>query len=97
MKFYFLEALFSVFIVGLGQILKGDGKKGIILLLAFYFTLPAIVFLTLLVNPYLFLSTLGFAMIFGIILWAYNIGDALLRRIENAEIFPVNNNIQYTD
>jgi len=97
MKFYFLEAIFSVGIVGLGQAIKGDGKKGIILLLLFYFALPATIYLSLLINAYLFLSVLGFGMIFAIILWAYNVGDALLRRIEHAEIFPVNNNIQYTD
>jgi len=75
---HWLEAIFSVFIVGLGQIIKGEGKKGLILILLFYFTLPAAVYLSLLINPYLFLINLGLALIFGIVLWIYNVWDALL-------------------
>ncbi|KPJ64947.1 hypothetical protein AMJ44_11800 [candidate division WOR-1 bacterium DG_54_3] len=80
MKFHFLEAICSFFVVGLGQIIKGEGKKGVVLLLIFYFALPAAVYLSLQLNAYFFLTTLGLAIIFGIILWTYSIGDALLKK-----------------
>ena len=76
----YLEAICSVFVVGLGQLLKGEAKKGILLLLAFYFVLPAVVYLSLLINAQLFLYVLGFAIISGIILWLYSVGEALLKR-----------------
>lgn len=76
--FYF-EALCSLFVVGLGQIIKGETKKGILLLLTFYFVLPALVYLFLVLNAYLFLCVFGFAVISGIILWLYSIGEALLK------------------
>lgn len=79
MKLHYFTALSSVFIVGLGQILRGDGKKGLLLILFFYFTLPALIGLALLINGYLFLYTLGIAIICGTILWIYSIGDALLK------------------
>jgi len=76
-KKYWIEALASFLVVGLGQILKGEGKKGLKLMLIFYFALPAAIYLSLLINAYLFLIILGFALISGIILWGYNIWDAL--------------------
>lgn len=79
MRIHPFAAVFSALVVGLGQIIKGEGKKGLALLLAIYFVLPAVVYLTLLVNGYLFLYVLGFSLISGIILWAYNIMDALLK------------------
>lgn len=74
---HWVAALISFFIVGLGQIVKGEGKKGLLLLLTFYFFLPALIYFTLMINAYLFLFTLGLSIIFGIILWGYNIWDAL--------------------
>ena len=79
MKLHYFSALGSAIIVGLGQIIRGHSKKGLILILLFYLTLPALVSLALLINGYLFLYTLGIAIICGIILWGYSIGDALLR------------------
>ena len=76
-KKHWLEAIFSVFIVGLGQIIKGDGKKGLLLILIVYFALPAAVYLSLMVNAYLFLANLALALVFGILIWLYNIWDAL--------------------
>lgn len=75
---HWIAALFSVFMVGLGQIIKGEGKKGLILILAFYFALPALVFLSLAINDYLFLIVLSLVILSEIGLWLYNIGDALL-------------------
>ena len=74
---YKLEALASFLIIGLGQILKGEGKKGLLLILIFYFTLPSLIYLTLLFNAQVFLLVLGISFIFGIMLWIYNILDAL--------------------
>ena len=79
MKLHFLEPLLSIFVVGLGQIVKGETKKGIILLLTFYFFLPALVYLSLLISAFYFICALGFEMVFGIILWIYSMGDALLK------------------
>ncbi len=79
MKFYFIQAICSVLVIGLGQIIKGESKKGVILLLTFYFFLPAIVYISLLINAIYFIYVLGLAIIFGIILWIYSIGDALLK------------------
>ena len=79
MKLHYFSALSSVFIVGLGQIIRGQGTKGLLLLLLFYFTLPSLIGLSLLINGYLFLYTLGLALICGLILWIYSIGDALLK------------------
>lgn len=79
MKLHILEPLLSVFVVGLGQIVKGETKKGVILLLAFYFFLPALVYLSLFISAFYFIYALGSSVIFGIILWTYSIGDALLK------------------
>jgi hypothetical protein len=73
---YFLEALASVFFVGAGQLIKGEGTKGLLLILGFYFALPAAAYLALLFNPYLFLFVLGLAIIAGIVAWFYNVFDA---------------------
>jgi hypothetical protein len=78
MKFNIIAAVLSIFVAGLGQIIKGEGKKGVAVLLIIYFVLPALVYLSLLLKSSLFLFVLGFAIIFGIILWTYNIMDALL-------------------
>jgi hypothetical protein len=80
MKLRILEAISSVFIVGLGQIIKGESKKGLILLLSFYFVIPAIVYIPLMFKSYLFIYLFGLAIISGIILWIYSIGDALLKK-----------------
>ena len=74
---YKLEALASFFIVGLGQIIKGESKKGLLLILVFYLALPALIYFSLLISAYLFLLVLGVALISGIILWVYNVWDAL--------------------
>lgn len=79
MKLHYLEALCSALVVGLGQIIKREGKKGILLLLIFYFALPAIVYVSLLSNGNLPLFALGFSLFSGIILWVYSVADALLK------------------
>jgi len=73
---YYLEALASLFIVGLGQVIKGEGDKGLKLILLFYFALPIAVFLALMFNAYLFLVTLAAALLIGLLTWLFNIWDA---------------------
>lgn len=70
------EALASCLIVGLGQIIKGEGARGLKLMLTFYFFFPIAIYVSLLINGYLFLLTLGLSLVSGIILWAYNVWDA---------------------
>ena len=74
---YWLEAIASFLVVGLGQIIKGEGKKGLKLLLAFYFVLPALIYVSLLINAFLFLVVFGLSLISAVILWVYSIWDAL--------------------
>lgn len=69
-------ALASFFIVGFGQLLKGQGKKGLKLLLVFYFALPSLVYLALIISGWLFILVLALALLSAIILWVYNIWDA---------------------
>jgi hypothetical protein len=78
MRLHYLEALGSLLVVGLGQIIKGETQKGLSLLLVFYFALPAFVYLALLVTAQYFLYALAAALILGIMIWVYSVGDALL-------------------
>jgi hypothetical protein len=75
-KRYFWPAAASFFIVGLGQVIKGEGRKGLLLILTFYFTIPGLVYLMLMINAYLFLTTLGLGIICGTVLWAQSLVDA---------------------
>ena len=81
MKRYYPEATASLFIVGLGQILKGDSQKGVLLLLFYYLALPALVYASLAFSGLLFIYILGISIIGGTILWLYNIIDALKTNI----------------
>lgn len=69
-------ALASFFIIGLGQIIKGEGEKGLKMLLTFYFAFPLLVYLSLLINAYLFLLALSLVLISATVLWLYNLWDA---------------------
>ena len=73
-----IEAILSIFIVGFGQIIKGESKKGLKLLLVFYFALPALAYVALLIYAQLFLIILSLVLLANIILWLYNIWDASL-------------------
>jgi hypothetical protein len=68
--------LMSFLVVGLGQILKGEGEKGLKFILVFYFTLPLLLYLSLSLSGGLFLMVFGVATIFAVIFWIYNIIDA---------------------
>lgn len=71
------EALASLLVVGLGQIIKKEGDKGLKLMLFFYLGIPTAIYVALLINGYLFLLALAIALMSGIILWIYNVWDAL--------------------
>lgn len=76
MKKNYLYAMLSLFVVGLGQIVKGDAEKGIKYILLFYFVLPVLVYFSLTVSGAAFLVFFGVALIFAIIFWIYNVIDA---------------------
>jgi len=74
------EALASLLVVGLGQIIKKEGDKGLKMMLAFYLGIPTALYTSLLINGYLFLIALALCLLFGIMLWIYNVWDALLKQ-----------------
>ncbi|MBU0629856.1 MAG: hypothetical protein KKC80_02925 [Candidatus Margulisbacteria bacterium] len=71
-----IAALASFMVVGLGQVIRGEKRKGLKLMLAFYFVFPAAVYSALLVSGLLTLIVLGIGSIVGILLWVYSIIDA---------------------
>jgi len=76
-RLHYVEGLLSFFIVGLGQIIKGDGDKGLKMMLVFYFALPTLIYLSLQLNGVIFAFVLAAALVVGVFLWGYNIWDAL--------------------
>ena len=75
-KRYRTEALASFFVVGLGQILKGEGDKGLKLILIFYFIFPGLTYLSLSLNAHLFILVFSFSLIASLLIWLYNIWEA---------------------
>jgi len=69
-------AWLSFLVVGLGQIFKGEGEKGLKFILVFYFTLPLLLYLCLSLSGGLFLLVFGVGTIFAVIFWLYNVVDA---------------------
>ncbi len=69
-------AFWSLIVVGLGQIIKGEGKKGLLLILLFYFTLPSLFYLSLMLGDILFLLSFSLVIILEICLWIYSVWDA---------------------
>jgi len=82
-KRHYFEAVCSFFVTGLGQIVKGESKKGLKILLCFYFVLPGAAYAALIINGYLFLLILGLAILTGITLWTYSVWDALCADLSN--------------
>jgi hypothetical protein len=76
-RWHYPAGLCSLLLIGSGQILKGEGKKGLKMLLFFYFFLPAMVYLSLFLSGAIGLTVLGVAVIAALVLWLYNIFDAL--------------------
>ena len=75
-QIYYLYAFLSALIVGLGQMVKGNGEKGLKFLLLFYFPLPVLIYISLLISGAVFLVVFGIGTIFAVIFWLYNVIDA---------------------
>jgi len=78
-KYHIFEALCSFFVVGLGQVVKGQGKKGLGWLLTFYFAFPAALYLSLIINGPFFMLVLPLTILSALALWLYSIIEALLK------------------
>lgn len=71
-----LPVLLSLFLVGGGQLIKGRGEKAVKFMLLFYFTLPALLYVSLMISGGLFVVVFGVVTVFAVIFWMYNIFDA---------------------
>lgn len=80
-KIYFFPTIFSIFIIGLGQIIKGDSEKGLKWLLIAYIAAPTLIYLSFIINAYFFLFLLSLTVVAYPIFWVYNILDALNTQI----------------
>jgi len=80
-KIYFFPTIFSIFIIGLGQIIKGDSEKGLKWLLFAYAGIPMIIYTSFIINTYLFLFLLSITVVVYPIFWVYNVLDALSKKI----------------
>jgi hypothetical protein len=80
-KKYIIPATLSALVAGFGQILKGEGRKGLKIMVWFYMGLPIIIFGTLLLNVYLFLAIFSVLVIIYPIFWAMNIFDAYSKQV----------------
>ena len=75
-KKYYVPAFVSAAVAGLGQVFKGDAKKGLKIMLWFYLGFPIIIFGSLLLNAYLFLMVFAVFVVLYPVVWALNIFDA---------------------
>jgi hypothetical protein len=75
-KGYRFPAFVSAFVVGLGQIIKGDNKKGLKMMLWFYLGLPIIICGVFVLNAYIFLAVLALYVVMYPVFWILNILDA---------------------
>jgi hypothetical protein len=75
-KKYLVPAILSAFVAGLGQLTKGEPKKGLKIMMWFYMGLPVILYGTLLLNSYVFLIIFAAFVIIYPLFWVLNIMDA---------------------
>jgi len=75
-KKYLVPALLSVLVAGLGQVVKGDAKKGLRTILWMYMGFPIIIIGSSLLNAYIFLAIFATFVVIYPIIWALNIMDA---------------------
>ena len=80
-EYHPFAAIFSVFFVGIGQIIKGDSKKGLKWILFFYLFIPATIYVSFVINAYLFIFVFGISMMILPVFWLYNVIDALFKRV----------------
>ncbi len=74
-------AVFSALVIGLGQVIKGESKKGLRWILLFYLLLPALTYTSLILSAYLFLLMIALDVIAYPVFWVYNINDAYKREV----------------
>lgn len=75
-KKHHVPAILSALVAGLGQIIKGDAKKGLKIMLWFYLGFPILIIISLLLNAYLFLMVFAVFVVVYPLFWALNIFDA---------------------
>ncbi len=80
LKWHWIEGLASLLIGGMGQVLLGESKKGLTIILTIYLAIPFALYSTLAISGFLFLPILGIcsALLLGI--WLYSIWNALTYR-----------------
>ena len=79
---YVTPAIFSFFMIGLGQIVKGDSDRGLKWVLFFYLFYPLLIYVTLMINARIFVATMAVGVIVYPVFWLYNVYDAYNRKIE---------------
>lgn len=80
-KKYYMPAILSALVVGLGQIVKGDSNKGLKWIISLYLLFPAMLYGLFLISARLFVVALAVAIIVYPAFWIYNVADALLRKV----------------
>lgn len=75
-KRYVMPAILSFFVAGLGQIVKGNGRRGVRIMIWFYMGMPVLILGAFLLHPLIFLVTLAGAVVLYPLIWLYNISDA---------------------
>jgi hypothetical protein len=73
---YPFPALMSALVAGLGQVTKGDARKGLKMMIWFYLGFPIIIYAALLFNAYLFLLVFAAFVVIYPVFWVTNIMDA---------------------
>jgi len=66
----------SALVAGLGQIMKGDAKKGLKIMVWFYLGFPILIYGALLLNAYVFLLIFAAFVVIYPVVWVMNIIDA---------------------
>ena len=79
---YYLPALLSFFVIGLGQLVKGDSRKALLWFLLFYIFIPGLLYASLMLHAYAFILIACAAVIVYPVFWLYNVLDAFLSRPE---------------
>jgi|GEM_PF-680304 len=81
-KIYLLPALCSFFVIGLGQVVKGDSKRALRWILFFYIFYPGLTYVALLIHGNAFAVMLAMAVIVYPLFWIYNVIDALFKKVK---------------
>ena len=80
-KKYYIPAFVSAGVAGLGQVIKGDARKGLKIMLWFYLGFPVMIVGSFLLNAYLFLVVLAIFAVLYPVIWAFNVFDAYTAQV----------------